>query len=381
MPTVTPYIPTNITVHLGLPDSDAPNVTVPFKEYIYNVASSEIYPTWDESALRANILAIISYALNRVYTEYYPSRGYNFNITSSTAYDQKFINGRNYFENIVQIVDEIFNNYIRRVGNIEPLSASFCNGTTVTCPGMSQWGSQALAEQGYNSVEILKHYYGDDIELVVNAPIQDFQYSYPGTALRVGSSGPAVVVIQASLNQIAQHYPAIPTVVADGIFGPATENSVRVFQRVFNLAVDGIVGKATWYKLVQLYVAIRQLNELTSQGQKFSQISWAYPDALTQGNSGVNISHLQYMLSVIAEFEPEIPGVEVSGYFNEATTNAVRAFQQFAGLPVTGTVDKATWDALYERFAGIENTVLDPSEYLPPLTSFPGTTLQSGMRD
>ena len=378
---ITPYIPTSITVHLGLPDSDAPNVTVPFKEYIYNVASSEIYPTWDESALRANILAIISYALNRIYTEYYPSRGYNFNITSSTAYDQKFIEGRNYFENIVQIVDDIFNNYIRRTGNIEPLAASFCNGTTVTCAGMSQWGSQALAEQGYNSVEILKHYYGDDIELVVDAPIRDFQYSYPGTPLRIGSAGPAVTIIQASLNQVAQHYPAIPTVVVDGIFGPATEQSVRVFQQVFNLAVDGVVGKATWYKMVQLYVAIRRLNELTSEGQKFSEISWAYPDDFVEGNSGTSISLLQYMLAVIAEFEPAVPSIPITGYFDAATKNAVLSFQQFAGLPETGAVNDATWDALYERFAGIENTVLIPSEFLPPAISFPGTTLQSGMRD
>ena len=378
---ITHYIPTNITVHLGPPDSNAPNVTVPFQEYIYNVSSSEIYPTWEESALRANILAIISFALNRVYTEFYPSRGYNFNITSSTAYDQKFINGRNYFENIVRIVDEIFNNYIRRTGNIEPLAASFCNGTTVTCAGMSQWGSQALAEQGYNSVEILKHYYGDDIELVVDAPIRDFQYSYPGTPQRRGSRGPAVTIIQASLNQVARHYPAIPTVVMDGIFGPATEQSVRVFQQVFNLAVDGIVGKATWYKLVQLYVAIRQLNELTSEGQKFSEVPWSYPDALVEGSSGTKVSQLQYMLSVIAVFAPEVPAVPVTGNFGAETRQAVQQFQQFAGMPATGTVGRNTWDALYERFAGIESTVLDPSEFLPPAASFPGTTLQSGMQD
>ena len=381
MPESIPYIPNNVTVHLGLPASDAPNVSVPFREYIYNVASSEIYPTWNESALRANILAIISYALNRIYTEYYPSRGYNFNITSTTQYDQKFINGRSYFDNIVRITDEVFNNYIRRKGNVEPLAASFCNGTTVTCAGMSQWGSQALAEQGYDSLEILRHYYGDDIELVTNAPNRDFAYSYPGTALRRGSVGPDVTVVQAALNQVSRNYPAVPAVTIDGIFGPATENSVRIFQRVFNLAVDGIVGKATWYKLLQLYSAIRRLNELNSEGQKFIRTSFDYPNALAEGSSGDGVAKLQYLLSVLREFIPDLPALTQSGVFDAATRNAVLAFQRFSGLPETGIVGAATWDAIYDRFAGIENTVLDPSEYLPPLTAFSGTTLESGMQD
>lgn len=381
MPVSVPYIPTTITVHLGLPDSNAPNVTVPFKEYIYNVASSEIYPTWDESALRANILAIISYALNRVYTEYYPSRGYNFNITSTTQFDQKFINGRNYFDSIVRIVDDIFDTYIRRVGNIEPLSASFCNGTTVTCSGMSQWGSQSLAEQGLNSVEILRYYYGDDIELVTNAPIRDFQYSYPGTVLRNGSRGPAVVQVQASINQIARNYPAIPTVAVDGIYGPATENSVRIFQRIFNLTADGLVGKATWYRLVQLYVAVRRLNELDSEGQKYLNTGWAAQNVLREGDSGIGVSAVQYLLAVLAEFIPELPDLTVTGFFDASTKNAVLAFQRFAELSETGIVDETTWNALYERYAGIDTTVLNPADYFPDSMSFPGTTLQAGTAD
>ena len=165
MPAILPYVPTTITVHMGLPNQWAENVTVTFPDYVKNVASSEIYPTWEPAAIRANVLAIISFALNRVYTEFYPSRGYDFQITSTTAYDQKFIQGRNIFENISQIVDEIFNDYIRRTGFVEPLAAKFCNGTTSTCNGLSQWGSQELAQQGYNSMEILRHYYGNDIEL------------------------------------------------------------------------------------------------------------------------------------------------------------------------------------------------------------------------
>jgi len=379
MPPAVPYIPTNITVHLGLPDSDAPNVTVPFREYVYNVASSEIYPTWNESAIRANILAIISYALNRVYTEYYPSRGYNFNITSTTAYDQKFIEGRNYFDTVVRITDEIFNDYIRRKGFTEPLAASFCNGTTATCSGMSQWGSQELAQEGLNSLEILRRYYGDDIELVVDAPIQDFATSYPGTPLRLGSTGPNVVVIQASLNQVAEDYPAIPKInPVDGIFGPETEQSIRKFQEVFQLTPDGIVGKATWYKLVQLYVAIRQLNELTSEGQQYISVNPAYQNVLAEGASGTGVTYVQYLLGILAQYFPEIPPVSVTGYFDAATRASVIGFQRFVGLPVTGVVGEATWNALYDRYTGIEASARAEG-ILPDTSAFPGMTLQNGM--
>ena len=255
MPVIIPYVPTTITVHMGLPNEWAENVTVTFPDYVKNVASSEIYPTWEPAAIRANVLAIISFALNRVYTEFYPSRGYDFQITSTTAYDQKFIRGRNIFENISQIVDEIFNDYIRRVGFVEPLAAKFCNGTTSTCSGLSQWGSQEMAQQGYNSMEILRRYYGDDIELVVDAPIQDLQASYPGAPLRLGDTGNSVLVLQSALNRVSRSYPAIPKIwPVTGVFGPPTEEAVRQFQRIFNLTVDGVVGKATWYKLAYLYV-------------------------------------------------------------------------------------------------------------------------------
>jgi len=262
MPVVTPYVPQRITVHLGPPSSDAANVTVSFSDYVKNVASSEIYPTWDESALRANILAIVSFALNRVYAEFYRSRGYDFDITNSTAYDQYFVNGRSYFENVSTLVDELFNDYLRRPGFVEPLAAKFCNGTTVTCEGLSQWGSQNLAQQGYNSNQILQSYYGN-IETVLNAPIRGISSSYPGAPLRQGSTGPNVVVIQTSINRIAQNYPAIPKVPAvDGIFGPKTAASVREFQSIFGLTSDGIVGPATWYALVRLYTAVTSHAEL-----------------------------------------------------------------------------------------------------------------------
>jgi hypothetical protein len=292
MPTVIPFVPQSITVHLGSPNSSAPNVTVPFIDYVKNVASSEIYPTWDESALRANILAIVSFALNRVYTEYYRSRGYNFDITNSTAYDQYFVKGRAFFDSISRIVDDLFNDYLRRPGFVEPLAAKFCNGTTVTCEGLSQWGSQNLAQQGYDSVQILRSYYGN-VEIVNNAPIRGITSSYPGTPLRRGSSGPNVVVVQTELNRISQNYPAIPKLATvDGIYGSRTEAAVRRFQEIFDLTPDGIVGPATWYALVRLYTAVTSLSELRSQGQQFYSINWEYPNGLYEGSQGDKVRHL-----------------------------------------------------------------------------------------
>ena len=373
MPTVIPYVPKNITVHLGAPSSNAENVTVPFIDYVKNVASSEIYPTWEPAALRANILAIVSFALNRVYTEFYRSRGYPFDITSSTAYDQYFVNGRSYFDNVSRIVDELFNDYLRRPGFVEPLAAKFCNGTTVTCAGLSQWGSQELAQQGLNSTQILRNYYGD-VEIVPDAPVRGAQQSYPGTPLRQGSRGPVVTVIQTELIRISRNYPAIPRIPeVDGIFGPKTEAAVRKFQEIFDLDVDGVVGKATWYALVRLYTAVLSLSELRSQGQQFYAVNWAYPSGLQQGARGDKVRHLQYMLSVLSEFIPQVPEVTIDGIFGPATRNAVLAAQGFLGLPQTGVVDEITWDEMYDQFAGIENTALRSDVTFPGI---PGTTLR-----
>ncbi len=368
MPTVIPFVPQNITVHLGAPSSNAPNVTVPFIDYVKNVASSEIYPTWRESALRANILAIVSFALNRVYTEFYRSRGYSFDITNSTAYDQFFVNGRSYFDNVSRLVDELFNDYLRRPGFVEPLAEKFCNGTTVTCEGLSQWGSQNLAQQGLNSTQILRNYYGD-VEIVNNAPVRGIQSSYPGYPLQNGSSGPEVVVVQTELNRISQNYPAIPKIPeVDGIYGPRTEAAVRRFQEIFDLTVDGIVGRATWYELVRLYTAVTRLSELRSLGQQFYANSWEYQNAIQQGDRGQGVRHVQYMLSVLSEFIPQIPEVEIDGIFGPATRNAVIAAQRYLGLPQTGAVDEETWDEIYDQFAGIENTALRSEVRFPDVT-------------
>lgn len=374
MPIVTPYVPQYITVHLGSPSSNAANVTVSFPDYVKNVASSEIYPTWDESALRANIFAIVSFALNRIYTEFYRSRGYDFDITNNTAFDQAFVNGRSFFSSVSVLVDELFNDYLRRPGFVEPLAAKFCNGTTVTCEGLSQWGSQNLAQQGYSDTQILRSYYGN-VEIVSNAPIRGIVSSYPGTPLRLGSTGPSVVVLQVSLNRIARNYPAIPKIPAnDGIFGSRTEAAVRAFQEIFNLTPDGIVGPATWYRIVRIYTAVTALSELRSQGQQFYSINWSPPTVLQVGNTGEKVRLLQYMLSVLSEYIPSIPSLSVDGIYGPATRSAVLAFQRRAGLPETGTVGQTTWDMIYDQYSGIENTSLRSNETFPQRQSAGSTT-------
>ena len=399
MPTtpITPYVPQSITVHLGPPGADAENVTVSFPDYVKNVASSEIYPTWEPAAIRANVLAIISFALNRVYTEYYPSRGYPFNITSSTAYDQKFIKGRSIFENISQVVDSIFNSYIRRIGFVEPLAAKFCNGTTTTCDGLSQWGSQAMAEQGADSITILRSYYGDNIEIVTNAPVMGIRYSYPGAPVRLGDRGEAVLRIQTMLNRISRDYPAIPKVQpVDGIFGEGTEQAVIKFQQIFSLTPDGIVGSATWYKLVFLYVGVLDLAELVSEGQTFyaNAIPLEFSDVVAPGDTGEEVRVIQYLLSVVSEFYSNVPPVAVDGVYGPATRQAVLAVQQMAGLPQDGVVGEQTWQAFYRLYAGIADTMTEytnviPEQYRPQLaesdatslTQYPGRPLTLGSTD
>lgn len=399
MPTtpITPYVPQSITVHLGPPGADAENVTVSFPDYVKNVASSEIYPTWEPAAIRANVLAIISFALNRVYTEYYPSRGYPFNITSSTAYDQKFIKGRSIFENISQVVDSIFNSYIRRIGFVEPLAAKFCNGTTTTCDGLSQWGSQAMAEQGADSITILRSYYGDNIEIVTNAPVMGIRYSYPGAPVRLGDRGEAVLRIQTMLNRISRDYPAIPKVQpVDGIFGEGTEQAVIKFQQIFSLTPDGIVGSATWYKLVFLYVGVLDLAELVSEGQTFyaNAIPLEFSDVVAPGDTGDEVRVIQYLLSVVSEFYSNVPPVAVDGVYGPATRQAVIAVQQMAGLPQDGVVGEQTWQVLYRLYAGIADTMTEytnviPEQYRPQLaesdatslTQYPGRPLTLGSTD
>ena len=360
---ILPTVPENITVHLGPPDSEAENVTLPFLDYVANVASSEIFPTWPENAIRANMYAQISFALNRVFTEYYRTRGYDFDITSTTANDQYFVNGRDVFENIREIAGELFNDYIRRAGSVEPLFAQYCNGTTVTCNGLSQWGSVELANQGYTPYEILTYYYGDDIELVQNAPIENSTSSAPEIPLRLGAANDYVRTLQIRLNRISANYPSIPKIVrTDGIFGSDTEAAVRRFQEIFSLTPDGVVGKSTWYRIQNVYIGVKRLNDLNSEGITLQEVTQQYPGVLRLGDTGNPILNLQYFIAYISQFYETIPPVAIDGVFGESTRSAVEAVQRTFGLVPDGVVGEATWDALYRAYRGIVNTV--PREYV-----------------
>ncbi len=376
---VTPVIPNYITVHLGPPNSNAPNVRVPFTDYIKNVASSEIYPSWPESAIRANILAQISFALNRIFTEYYRSRGYDFDITNSTAYDQAYIDGRDVFSNISKIVDEIFNDYVTKGNQIQPYFTEYCDGRNVTCKGMSQWGTVDLAKRGLTPYQILQNYYGNDINIVRNAPVRNITESYPGTLLRIGS--PAIEeirTIQRELNRIRQNYPSIPPIPdANGFYDAATKAAVTQFQKIFNLTPDGIVGKATWYKIKQIYNAVKRVSELYSEGITISEVERIFSEVLKRGSRGNDVKAMQYFLAFVAYFNDRIPNIAVDGIFGPATEEAVKAFQREYGLTVDGIVGRNTWNRLLDAYYATLDSL--PDEYRS-YSSFlyPGYTLSTG---
>ncbi len=378
MPDSTPVIPQNITVHLGAPGADAQNVTLPFSEYIKNVASSEIYPTWPDAAIRANIYAQISYTLNRVFTEYYPSRGYNFDITNDIGRDQSFVYGRDIFENVSKIVDDIFNSYIRRINTVEPLFAAYCDGEEVTCNGLSQWGTVPLAEQGLTPLEILKNFYGDDIEIVTNVPIEDVDGSAPEAPLGFGSAGVEVALLQRRLNRISTNYPAIPKIYpADGVFDNQTEDAVRVFQEVFNLTPDGIVGPATWYRILNIYTSVKRLADLNSEGLTIEDLQTGYKSELSEGDGGNEVRIVQYLLRYVANFVGTVPSLAVDGDYGPGTTATVRAFQTTYGIPATGTLDLVTYNTLYNVYTGLLES-LDITYTEGVVFPFPGITLRTG---
>lgn len=381
-PMAAPYvlrqvvIPNPITVHMGAPSAYASNVQVSFSDYVKNVASSEIYPTWPDAALRANIYAIITFALNRIYTEWYRNQGYNFDITNSTAYDQYFVYGRPIYDSISKIVDEIFNEYVRRSGQNAPYFTSFCNGTTATCQGMSQWGTVSLANRNFTPLQILRSYYPNDIEIVQTNTITGIVSSYPGTALRVGSTGLDVQTIQTYLNRIRRNYPAIPAITDNaGVFGDSTRAAVTTFQKIFNLTADGIVGKATWYKISRIYTAVARLAELDSEGNTLG-IGTVPPSAvLRQGSTGQDVITLQYLLNVIGEYYPGIPVIAQDGIFGSGTRQAVIAFQNEMRLSPDGIVGARTWNALYDTYLGIGENVSPPGSGSFAYTVKSGDTL------
>ena len=375
-PAVLPsvIIPKTVTVHLGKPASSAQNVTVSFQNYIANVASSEVYPTWPEQAIRANIHAQISFVLNRIYTEWYPSKGYNFDITNTTAYDQYYVHGRTVFDIMVRITDEIFNTYVRKTGTINPYFTAYCDGRDVTCPGMKQWGTVDRANAGLNALQILRYYYGNDIEIVRTNNIASVPESYPGTPLRQGSTGSAVYTLQRQLNRIAKDYPSFGTLTVDGIFGPAMTETVKRFQRQFGLTADGVVGRATWYKISYIYVSVKDLADLSSEGETsdgtLSDGAWG-GTVLRVGSSGSAVEQLQFWLNTIAQYDSSIPSVAVDGIFGSGTRAAVLAFQRQAGLTADGVVGQLTWEAIYDEFRSIQSDNGTPNAY-------PGTPLRQG---
>lgn len=376
----TPIIPTEIVVHLAAPDQAAKNVTVSFPEYIKNVASNEIYPSWPEDAIKANILAQISFALNRIYNEWYPSQGYNFDITNSPSYDQTFKEDSQFFENVSHIVDDIFNNYIVKGDQVQPLFAAYCDGINTTCDGLSQWESVDLAKQGFDPLEILKNYYGNDIKIIYNAPVEENIPSYPGFPFRLGSAGNYIRQLKIQLNRISNNYPAIPKIEEENIFFTTDlEDSVRKFQETFDLPITGEVDKSTWYEVKYLYNAVKQIADLASEGININEITFPYGETLQENDAGPYIRALNYLLNFLSYFNTNIPSLNLQGEnFTENTKEMVIAFQTIKDLPATGIVDKTTWNALIETYNDTRNMI--PEEYLYYEDKiYPGIFLSKGM--
>lgn len=375
-----PIIPTEIVVHLGAPDEAARNITVPFIEYIKNVSSGEIYPNWPLDSVKANILAQISFALNRIYNEWYHSKGYDFDITNSPTYDQSFVENRQFFERISQVVDEIFNNYIVKGNQIQPLFARYCDGKNSVCEGLSQWGSVTLANQGKNPLEILKNYYGN-IKIIYNAPVADNIRTYPGFQVELGTVGDFVRMINIQLNRIGQNYPAIPAIINSGTyFTVETERAVKKFQEIFNLEQNGIVDKATWYKIKYIYNAVKKISDLYSEGISIDEATLIYNQQLQLGDTGSYIRTLNYLMNVVSYFDSQIPFLNLGGStFTEQTKQVVMAFQSKYGLPVTGIVDARVWSLLKEAYNQTLRNV--PRKYFMSLNEFyPGRFLSRGMK-
>lgn len=332
-------------------------------------------PPWPEQALRANILAQISLALNRIWTEWYPSRGYNFNITGSPAVDQVFTEGRTVYAVMERLTAELFSTYVRRTGDAEPYFTEYCDGKLVTCKGMKQWGTVDRANEGKTALQILRYYYGNDVNLVTTNNIAAIPESYPGTALRLGSTGTSVRIIQRQLDRIAKDYPAFGKPTVNGTFDAATESSVKAFQKYFSLTADGVVGRATWYKISFIYVSVKELAQLTSEGE-----SWAgtvtggvWPGVvLRRGDTGAYVELVQFWLSTLAEFDIAIPDLTVDGNFGAGTERSVKAFQSENGLTADGVVGQVTWDALYGAWVDVQSDMGG--------TAYPGTALRTGSK-
>ena len=375
-----PIVPNNITVHLGSPDEAARNITIPFTDYLSNVAASELYPTWPRNALIANIYAIISFVMNRIYNEWYPSKGYNFDITSSPIYDQTFKENRATYENINDIVDEIFNNYVVKGNQIQPYFTSYCDGRVKQCDGLSQWGSVTLANQGKTPLQILQNYYGNDISIKYNAPVGDNIGAFPGYNIGLGAAGNPVLEIQRDLRRIKKNYPAIPNISNTlGIYDEETENAVKKFQEIFGLPVTGIVNKSTWYKIKYVYTSVKKLSNLYSEGISESEATFLYTDELNYGDTGIEVEYVHYFLDALAFLDNDIPRLPLNSIYNNNTITMVKAFQQKYNLPVTGIFTYSDWLVLQSAYDNILKSF--PKEYQDYVNElYPDYFLVKGMK-
>ncbi len=366
-------IPQNITVHLGAPGSNAPNVTVPYTEYLKSVASSEIYPTWPESALRANLLAQNTLALNRIYTEWYRSQGYDFDITSSPAYDQAYIHERATFETTDALIDETFTEYIARATSLAPVFSRYCDGYISQCDGLTQWGSVELANRYYTPLDILRYYYGEDVYTRFARVVESIPGSFPGK-LGPGSESESVARLQYRLNRIAIDYPAIPFIEkADGAYETQTGLAVKEFQRIFGLPETGAVDEQTWYRVIYIYNAVKRLAE--TESENFTVVNEGFPGReLDIGMRGLDVLRMEIYLRRISMYfgVDTIPAVTVNGVYDENTRRAVSAFQTFYGTDVTGKVDETTWNAIVSVYYDVVD------ELSPDLPPYPGRALRAG---
>ena len=374
-----PVVPNNIIVHLGAPNESAKNINVPFTEYISNVASNELYPTWPKNALIANIYAIISFTMNRIYNEWYRSKGYNFDITSTPSYDQAFVENGSTYENISNIVDEIFDNYIVKQGQVQPYFTRYCDGRNTTCNGLSQWGSVTLANQGKTPLEILKNYYGNDISIKYDAPVGDNTLGYPGYEIKYGAAGNTVLAIQRDLRRIRRNYPAIPDITSKvGIYDDDTVSAVKKFQEIFGLPITGVVDKATWYKIKYIYTSVKKLSDLYSEGISEDEATFLYTDKLNYGDTGIEVEYVHYFLDAIAFLDPDIPRLKTNSIYNNNTITMVKAFQEKYGLPITGDFNYSDWTVLKNTYDNILKKLnANDSEFVNDL--YPSYFLTYGM--
>ena len=357
-----PVVPNNITIHLGAPDENARNITVPYTDYLANVASSELYPTWPRNALIANMYAINSFALNRIYNEWYRSKGYNFDITSSPAYDQTYTENRSTYANIDEIAQEIFDNYIVKGNQVQPYFTKYCDGRITKCDGLSQWGSVSLANQGKTPIEILKTYYGNDISIKYDAPVSDSTEGYPGYIIGLGSAGNPVQAIQRDLRRIRKNYPAIPEINTNvGIYDEDTFAAVKKFQEIFGLPVTGEVDKATWYKIKYIYTSVKKLADLYSEGLSKEEATFLYSDELSYGDTGIEVEYIHYFLDALAFLDEDIPRLPTNSIYTNNTITMVKAFQTKYNLPVTGIFTYKDWNVLQKAYNDILKSF--PKEY------------------